>query len=231
MISDYLVNIQDALKNVQLEPAQRADPHTSDLQPGLNAMMRCPLPPVNITPDSTRQFYRGGMLPQIRVMSPPPNNATGGGISSSSEDTGSSGSSGSSGGGSTTVSLKLQQLALTTTPLNPNSIFIGSLQLGKVFDIMQISTSASARVRLYGNLRSQTLDAARQIDVPPAFGTEQGLIVDVALDTSPLTFSLEGISGSNYDNPPNNLVYTTVTNIGNTSSPITVTVSYVQLVP
>ncbi len=45
----------------------------NDMEPGLNAYLRCPLPPVwQSSPDSLRQFYRNNQVPQVRLFNPPP---------------------------------------------------------------------------------------------------------------------------------------------------------------
>ena len=36
------------------------------------SMMRCSLPPIIAAPDSVRQFYRGGAIPQSRLLPLPP---------------------------------------------------------------------------------------------------------------------------------------------------------------
>jgi len=218
-----LVDLNDVAQYMTAPP-QGADPHSVDLQPTLNSMMRCPLPPVNVTPDTTRQFYRGGMLPQIRVMSPP-NAATSGAGSGGTSTSGAISSS-----SSTTVSLTVKQIAITTGILNPNENFSGVVALGKVFELIQMSSSTACRVRLYGTQNALNLDLSRPIDVAPAFGTEQGLILDSVLDSSPFTFALEGISGSSGDAPQSDLIYIAVTNVGSATTPISVTFSYLPFV-
>jgi hypothetical protein len=42
-----------------------------DLEPGRNVYLRCPIPPIwSSTPDTLRQFYRSGAVPQIRLFNP-----------------------------------------------------------------------------------------------------------------------------------------------------------------
>lgn len=204
--------------------SSRAAPHAEDLQPGLNAMMRCPLPPVSVSPDSLRQYYRGGQLPQTRVMSPPPN------IINGALTGGGSGNITANSSSSTVVGLKVQQASITTPSLNSGSKFSGIINLGKVFQLVEISSNGVCEVRLYGTLNALQLDSYRSLDIAPSFGTEQGLIVDVALDQPPFTFPLEGICGSNYDNPSNPLGYISIINIGLATQVFTVTFSYVSLV-
>lgn len=40
----------------------------SPSQPGFNPMMRCPMPQITSSPDSLRQFYIGGVVPQTRII-------------------------------------------------------------------------------------------------------------------------------------------------------------------
>jgi hypothetical protein len=53
-------------------PAQPpiAGPYTPAFPPDIDPFLRCPLPPVQATPDSLRQFYRGGQIPQRRILPP-----------------------------------------------------------------------------------------------------------------------------------------------------------------
>lgn len=37
-------------------------------QPGSNPVLRCPLPQITSSPDSLRQFYVGGFIPQTRLI-------------------------------------------------------------------------------------------------------------------------------------------------------------------
>jgi len=202
------------------------DPYTGNLQPLLNPMMRCPLPGVNASPDALRQFYRGGQLPQTRVLVGNPNSP----ITSLSGGSGSVVSTGSGGGSGTGVKLQILQTAVTTTVLAPNNVFTGTINLGKAFQLIGLSTSVEARVQLYSTLNSLQLDSFREIDVAPPFGTEQGIIFDVALDTSPLIWNLDGLVGANFDNPITSLEYIAITNIGQAATPIVATIIYIPFV-
>lgn len=45
---------------------------TTNLEPGYNKFLRCPIPPVwQSSPDSLRQFYNNGIVPQNRLFNPP----------------------------------------------------------------------------------------------------------------------------------------------------------------
>lgn len=64
-LSDTLINqIPEGLSPVVSKP-----PEQQATQPSvLNTFMRCPLPPIFASnPDSVRQFYVDGRVPQIRI--------------------------------------------------------------------------------------------------------------------------------------------------------------------
>lgn len=45
-------------------------PPTTPMEPTGSGFTRCPMPPIwSSNPDSLRQFYRSGMVPQIRIYS------------------------------------------------------------------------------------------------------------------------------------------------------------------
>jgi len=44
---------------------------SKNVEPGLNPYLRCPLPPIwQSSPDSLRQFYHNGVVPQVRLFNP-----------------------------------------------------------------------------------------------------------------------------------------------------------------
>lgn len=44
---------------------------SSNLEPGHNRFLRCPIPPVwTTTPDTLRQFYKNDVVPQFRLFNP-----------------------------------------------------------------------------------------------------------------------------------------------------------------
>lgn len=197
------------------------------LEPVLNSMIRCPLPPIQATPDSLRQFYTGSQVPQSRLL-PPASNVVG--------STNGSGTvvqnttviqSGSSSSSSTT--LKAVQNSLITPVLIPGGIFTGSILLAKSFQLLSITTNFATRVELYGTANAQSLDVGRAIDTAPSAGVFQNIISDVALDTIPYQWPYQNRIGANGDNPQKAVLYVTVTNIDTVATAITVTFSFVGL--
>lgn len=206
-------------------------PPMMDFQPVYNPYIRCPLPPISVTPDSLRQYYVGGQVPQFRVLTPPntSNGGSGNGSSTTVIQTAVSTTTSSSGGTSTSTSIVAKSISLTTAILNPNDIYFGSISTSKSFQLLNISSSSPCRIEIYGSNIAQTLDAGRGLDVAPTPGTQQDLITDIVLDTAPYQWSWQNRVGHNADNPQNGVAYVTVTNIDAISEAITITLIYVPL--
>lgn len=206
---------------------QASLPPAQGLEPTLNSMIRCPLPPIfQAAPDSLRQFYQGGQVPQTRFLSPV--NASNSQVSTTTSETAFIDTGGGSGGGSSTT-IKALQVSVTTGSLAPGQNFIGSALTSRSFQLLSIAAGSPVRVRLYATALAQSADVSRGLDVPPPAGTMQNIICDVVLDTAPFQWSFQSRMGANADNPQTGVVYVTMTNIDSTSDLITMTLSYVPL--
>jgi hypothetical protein len=209
--------------------SRTASPPTNELQPGLNAMIRCPLPPIfQASPDSLRQFYVGGQVPQARLLSPASSAVTAPTYGTTSNTTAvflnPTGS-----GSSTTSTVTAQQAVIRTPVLNHNGVFTGVISISKGFQLLNLSVGSPCRIQLYGTSTSQSLDRSRAIDTPPPAGTAQNIICDVVLDTTPYQWTFQNRVGANGDSPQKPSVYVTLTNLDVTSDVITLTLSYVPL--
>jgi hypothetical protein len=199
-------------------------------QPNMNPMMRCPLPPIwQTTPDSLRQFYSSAQVPQTRLFNPPANGVST--IAVSKRDVtlvqSTASSSGTSG---TATNTKAAQTALTTAVLNPGMMFKGVLDISKAFQLLSLASSTACRIELYGTKLAQNLDVGRALDTPPPAGVTQNIICDLVLDTNPYQWSFQNRTGNNGDAPVQQAdIYVTVTNLGASSTAITVSVLYVPL--
>lgn len=195
-----------------------------------SVFLRCPLPVVLTgATDSSRQYYRNGVVPQFRWVSPQSVPINSSGVTSATTIGGGGGggsSSGGSGGGSTTPST-LQQVSITTPSLSANKQFVSSFLVSPSFQLINLSATKGCRVRLYGTQTAQNGDLGRGLDVPPAAGTTQNLITDFVFDTSPFQWTYQSRTGANGDKPSSSKIYITVTNIETTSSVIVVTLGYV----
>ena len=224
--------LKDTLKRLdelELLPIENgrpsATPPSKDLEPGLDSMMKYPLPPVSVSPDSLRQYYRGGQLPQKRIISSVPTVAGGNSVTNTTVNQNIT----NSNINVNTLSFAIKQASVTTYALANGQIFTAPLVMGKVFQVLGFSCSQAARVELYGSALTQTLDSARPIDTTPAEGTVQGLVFDAVVDTFPYRWTLQNVVGTNIETPTTNLTYISVTNEGNYGE-ITVTLSYVAFV-
>lgn len=211
-------------------PGNPAQP--PEYPPATNPYLRCPLPPVNVTPDSLRQFYKGGEIPQARILTPSSLSAgpTGGSSTTTTVVTG----TGSSGG--STAAPTGQSTSIITPVLNPGQKYLTIKTIAKAFIILRVGVNSAARVELYSTAAAQTVDSGRaasfgSVNNPPPAEIQSQVICDLYLDT-PNKFSWVpawSITGVNGDSPQTTSIYATVTNIGTGSNPIAVTIAYVPV--
>ena len=200
-----------------------------------NQFLRCPLPPTAITPDSLRQFYRTGEIPQARVMTPTIlANASGGGGTTTTTVATTSSSSSSSGGSSTSPTS--QQTSLNTPSMNPGNQYMTTLTMAKSFVLLNISVNAAVRVELYSTHAAQLADLSRAASVgvannPPPAEIMNACVCDLYLDTIDKFAWIPSwtITGINGDNPQSSSIYVTITNIDVATNFYTVTFTFVPL--
>ncbi len=214
-------------------PQRPTPPIDAPLQPGAPLNMRCPVPPSPFTPDSSRQFYRGNTVPQFRAFSPSPlsgNNNTGVSEETINALISESNSTNSTTTNTTVVGLTTKNASITTPVLNQNQSFTGAVILARVYCLLRLTTSGPARIRVYATTTAQTTDFSRLSSQAPAFGTTQGLIADVTLNTPPFNWLLSPmVMGQNGDEPSSPAGYTTITQLAATSGAITVGFLYVPI--
>ena len=97
--------------------------------------------------------------------------------------------------------------------------------MAKSFIVVQVTTSAFARVELYGTKIAQTLDLSRPVTQGPP-NTTRGLILDVALLTAK-TWQVLDCVGSNDDSTRSATIYVTITNFSTGSGRITASLLFV----
>jgi hypothetical protein len=208
-------------------PGAAGAPPNTNQQVTYPTFQRCPLPPIwTSPPDSLRYYYTNSIVPQTRLFNANNISTQTGGVTNNYVT--SSTSSGSSSSTST-ATIKAVQASTTTTAVAPNSQFVGTILMSKSFQLLMVTTSAAARVQLYGTLFAQSSDLARSLDAAVPAETTQNIITDVALDTSPFQWSWQDRVGANADTPQTSNIYLTVTNLGVAVVPITVTITYVPL--
>jgi len=200
-----------------------------DLDPNLGLVTRCPLPPISFTPDSNRQFYRGGQIPQTRILS----NATQLSVSQSSGGGGTTINNVSVNSNSSTTNVTSSlptalTASLTTPSLDPTNQYFTTISMAHTFTLIQANASSLARIRIYSTQNAQTIDAGRG-DVPPTSETQHGVIADLFLDSpSSLMWNLSpAAQGSNLDSPQTSAQWITIDNIGPATTTVTISLLYV----
>jgi hypothetical protein len=175
----------------------------NSLEPAYNPVIRCPLPPVSVTPDSLRQYYLNGQIPQYRLLTPQPvqNNST---ITNTTTEVVTNTTGTTSG---TTYST---QKTLVTGKMNPSDQFQGTVTLSPTFAIQRVTVSAPARVRVYGTQEAQVNDAGRSVSTYPVSTSATPLVLDVVIDDkTEWSMSPFGL-GANGDTPQLPVAYVTV---------------------
>jgi hypothetical protein len=220
------------------EPVTRASglsgfPSPPEGQPTLNPFLRCPLPPIAVTPDSLRQYYSGGQIPQFRILTPADSSSgagKSGGTTIINNSVSSTAGATSSGTGTTpTTGTPASSVYLTTASLAVGSSFVSSVQMSKSFQLLMVTADNPCRIEVYGTALAQTLDAGRGIDIATLPGTQQDVITDVVLDTLPYRWSWQNRVGANADNPQSTTIYITVTNESAGNTAITISLVFVPL--
>jgi len=234
-IADAIVSKLDLTGYQPAPPSNPAPPaatgqQTGGLEPGRNTMIRCPLPPLwQASPDSLRQFYIQGQVPQRRLLTPVSLTPVGSSSSTTSSITNTTVIPSPGGGSSSGGSIAASQIVVKTPVIFPGNKFVGSASLPKSFQLLSIAVGSPCRVQLYGTALAQSQDLSRALDTPPGAGTAQNIICDVALDTAPYQWSFQNRIGANADNPQSATIFVTITNLDATSDAITLTIQYVPL--
>lgn len=107
------------LTQVQTPAAQNVPAPEIDNAPARNQFLRSPLPPTNANPDSLRQYYRGGQVPQFRSVTPPTIQQKGSkGATGSTGATGATGPQGPAGKSGSSAAARVT-IPLILTPPQP----------------------------------------------------------------------------------------------------------------
>jgi hypothetical protein len=140
------------------------------------------------------------------------------------------------GGGATAT---LQSVSRTTASLAPGASEVGTLTMAKLFTLMtaQVTNSVPARIQLYSTAASRTADANRPSNFPPTAGTQHGVNADLYLDTSDKyngwmmspPFMCANMDGSPSLSSQGANIYYRITNIGSSTTVISLTLKYVPM--
>jgi hypothetical protein len=208
-------------------PTGPMPPANPEWQPRYNANMRCPVPPSPFNTDSSQQFYRGNTLPQFRAFAPSTlTGATGTGSGGSVTNT----SVTEQNSTTNTVTLTPKTASSTTAVISSGQNFTAVVPMARMFALQTVTASGAARIRVYATASAQTTDLSRPSTQAPSYGTTQGLIAGVVLNTAPYIwlFTPPAI-GTNGNTPITPLAYVTITNLAGMSGTITVTFTFLPL--
>ena len=197
------------------------------------AYSRCPVPPFSISPDSLTTYNQNGLAPQARIIAALPTfqDQTSSTSTKVTEVVSSGGGSGSSSSTVVSSTPVPAQAGFTTAAISPGNPLLVQIQLAPLFILYQVTVSSPARVELYSTAAAQLQDQGRSPLNPVPLGSENGVIVDLNLagaNESPWLCS-PAPTGFNGDSPISSTIYTTITNVGTSTVPITISLSYLPL--
>jgi hypothetical protein len=192
----------------------------------VNPWIRSPLPPINATVDTLRQFNDGNQqIPQRRLL-PIPAPSLGAGTGTTVNNTTVTGTSSGASAGST--GLTTVTLSYTSPFLNVGAAATQALNIdSKSYQLVSMTANGACEVRIYGSSVAQTADFNRAAYDPLAAELNNNLVTDVILDTAPYVWNWQNRCGANQDNPQANIAYLTVFNTG--SIPQALQISFVVL--
>lgn len=114
--------------------------------------------------------------------------------------------------------------SVTTAALAPGATGTATISLAKGYQLLGITVSAAARVRLYTTAAAMSADASRNVDVEPAWNA--GVVMDfVAAGSTSGAFSPTA-PGINNESTPSASIPISVTNRSASSTAITVSFTY-----
>lgn len=229
-----MATIQEAINRdtsgyARLEKAPPLSPEVAEyLLPPRNVIQICSLPNLpGIFPSTNNiiDFHVGGKVPQFRAPLAPPQSTQGTSTTATSVITTSSSSS-----SSTNNPAQAATASITTPPLGIGSTYQTTITMAKAFLLQKIATASAVRVELYKTAAAQMADVFRAVGTPVGLGNEQGIIVDVNLDTVPVVWDVDPAAiGSNLDSPATSTIYATITNLGAAGTSATITFTYVPM--
>jgi hypothetical protein len=221
------VDVSGYHREASPEPPAASEP-TRALLPIRDVVQRSPVPTIPGTfpsQDALRSYHLGGLIPQTRAPMPAPASAQGAGATSTTSIVATSTSSTITNNPPTATSV-----TVSTPPLGTGSTYQSTVTMAKAFQLQKVATATPVRVELYKTAAAQAADIFRASTTPVGLGTEQGIITDIYLDTTPVVWDVTpDVTGHNGDSPATSTIYITITNLGTAGSVAMVTLTYVPL--
>ena len=179
--------------------------------------------------DSLTGYHIGGVIPQFRSPLPPP--ASAGGAGGTTNINANINASNSTSNVTITSNLGVIQSASFNIPtLSPGQTYSGPLSMtGEGWLFYTLSPTFLMRVRGYATPSAQASDLTRPITVSPGYGTEEGIIFDVVMDTTIGWDFTPGVTGTNQVEGESQLLFVTVDNLTQGSTSGSVTIQYAPI--
>ena len=118
-----------------------------------------------------------------------------------------------------------QQASVTTSTLNQNQGWTGTIALAESFNLFAIDVNVAAWVRLYVTPAARSADSTRSIGTDPSDGA--GVILEFETTTTLLSASLSPVVfGYSLETPPNSNIAIAITRLATGSGAVTVTLDY-----
>lgn len=117
--------------------------------------------------------------------------------------------------------------SVTTTSLADGASDNVSVVAAKSYLLQKIETSAAAWVTLYTDSNARTVDASRNQTTDPVPGG--GVLAEIITTAATTQLITPGTIGFNNDSPATDNIYLKVVNQSGATTPVTVTLTYVQL--
>ncbi len=119
-------------------------------------------------------------------------------------------------------------VSTSTGSIADNAVGLVSVTGFKSYALMRVGLSTAGWIRIYTDSASRTADSSRSVGIDPAPGS--GVIAEVVTtgistqqNISPFTM------GGNMDNPVDNIIYASITNLSGTTQAITANLTILQL--
>lgn len=127
------------------------------------------------------------------------------------------------GGGGTSAGRETESVVTTTLALS--EAWVGTVTLSPGYRLLRVETSVPARVRVYDSAASRTADASRFVGVDPT--PPHGVILDLLTTSSVLGWWMNPVvDGYTADGTVD--VPVSVTNLGTSTTAVTVTFTFVR---
>lgn len=121
-----------------------------------------------------------------------------------------------------------QVSSYTTASLAPGAAEAGTVNLGKAYELLKVTTTGAARVRLYSTAAARDADAARPSTQDPT--GQHGLVAEVITEAGALAVVMAPIpTGANLEAAPTAAAFVSITNLGASAAALTVEFAHLTL--